>query len=369
MKNKNIIIAIVVVVVILFAAYIVFRQSQQTSLKIGVVGPLTGNQASYGIGAKEGIDLAFNEVGSVAVQGRKIELVYEDTAGEVKNAVSAVQKLINVDGVVALVSIGPSQEAVALAPVAENSKTPLYTVVSQAPDLTDAGDYVFRGMPEISGLGSRIAEVSFGTGLRRAGIIVASYNQATVDAVKAFKDKFETLGGKVVATETYGKDTAGFKTYLEKVSVKKPDVIFLSSLTNDVAIILKQKQELGTKHLFVSLGGAEDQKVVDVARDGSEGLIFTTFNGFAPESFATLIENATGGKLKRWNVEGYEALRFLAQALGRAKVLDRSSVRDAMASIKEFNGVTQVIKFDEKGNASREVYVKVIRNGQFVRSE
>lgn len=141
MKKYTWLIAALVVVV--FTANWLL-QSVGTSIKIGIVGPFTGNQVTYGIGVKEGIDLAFSELKNKTVNGWKVELVYEDTGGEVKNAVSAARKLIDIDEVAALSSAGPSQEAVALAPVAEKARTPLYTVISQASELTDAGDYVFR---------------------------------------------------------------------------------------------------------------------------------------------------------------------------------------------------------------------------------
>jgi len=364
--NKTIIWLIVIVIVVIGGYALFFKETGPVeTIKVGVVGPLSGNQANYGTGVQEGMDLAYQELKDKKIKRRPVEFVFEDSAGDVKTAVSAVQKLISIDKAVLLVSAGASQEAVALAPIAQEAKVPFYTVVSQAGDLTDAGDYVFRGMPEIALLANKIAEVAYEKGFRKAATLNANYNQAVKDAAEQFIARFTELGGQVVINEDFGKDTTDFRTHLGRIKAANPDLIFLNGLTNDAAVILKQKGELGLRQQFVSQGAVEDKKIVEVAGAAADGMIFATYNAVPPADFVKKIKAKIGSEPRRWNMEGYEAVQIIYKALAEADELTPEGIKNALADLKEVPGLTQLIKFDEKGNALREVYLKIIRNGQF----
>ncbi len=357
---------IVVIAVVILGGFAFSRNTAQEAIKIGVIAPLTGNQASYGEGIKEGIDLAFQEWQGKPIQGRSLELIYEDTRGEVKNVLSAAEKLISVDKVVAVISGGPSQEAVALVPLAEQYKIPMYMAVSQAPELTDAGDFVFRGMPGQDLLGARIAEVAYAKGFRKASMLSANYNQATKASAEAFRKEFESRGGAVALVEEFGPNTTDFRTVLGHIGLKKPDVLFVNGLTTDDGLIMKQARELGIKAVFVSQGGVEDKKVIETAGGATEGVLFASFNASAPDAFAEKVKAKYGKDARRWNSEGFEALQFVFAGLGQAKTLDPVGVREGLANVRELDGVSAKLLYDEKGNVTRPVFVKKIENGQFV---
>lgn len=335
-------------------------------IKIGVVGPYTGPQSPYGEGAREGLELAAKELSGERYQGRPVELLFEDSTGDTKSAVSAAQKLISVDNVAVLISVGASAEAVAIAPIAQQAHVPYYTVGSQAAELTDAGEYVFRGMPILAGLGEKLANYAYERGYRRAASLTSSYNQATLDAKKAFNDAFTKLGGTVLASEEVGKDTPDFRTPLARIAALKPDVFFLNVLTADVGPALREKSELGLSMPVISLGSIEDKKAIEVAGKGAEGVVYATYNATIPSEFNDRIKAMFGRDARRWNIEGYEAYKFLTTALGSAKTLDREGIKNAFAGIYAFSGVTAQISFDEKGNAEREVTLKKVINGEFV---
>lgn len=368
-QNKGLlkpILSLVVIVAVVLVGYWALAPKKIETVKIGVIAPLTGNQATYGEGVKEGIDLAFAELKNQQFKGKSVHLVFEDTNGEVKNALSAAEKLISVDGVAAIISGGPSQEAVALAPLAEKYKMPIYMAISQAPELSDAGDFVFRGMPNIDLLGSKIAGVAYARGFKKAAMITANYNQATKAAAVAFRGEFISRGGTVVAEEEFGPNTSDFRSLLSRIHLKKPDVIFVNGLTADDGLIIKQVRELGITAALASQGSVEDKKVIETAGSGAEGLIFASFNAPVPDAFAEKIKAAYGKDPRRWNSEGYEALTFVFAGLAEAKTFDSQGLRDGFTGVHELEGVTSKLIYDEKGNVSRSVYVKKIENGKFV---
>jgi len=365
-KTAKIVVAIVVLVLVVwgFSAYKKQPQATGEPIKIGVIGPFTGSQANYGEGVKEGIELAFSEFENSTINGSKIQLIYEDTAGEVKNAISAAQKLIDIDKVGALVSAGASQEAVALIPVAEQSKVSLIASVSQAPELSDAGDFIFRMMPNIDGLAVKAADLALEKG-KRAATITANYNQATLSAEKAFVDEFTKNGGTVVAQEQFQKGTGDFRTNLSNINIKSVDVVFLNGLTIDASLILKQKQEMKFSWAVVGQGAVEDQKVIETAPKGSEGVVFATYNAVPPQKFVDAIKKKYGTEPKRWNIEGYETFKFLVAGLQKAKTFDPPGIQTGLAQVRQISGVTGLLYFDEKGNISRPVFVKIIKDGKF----
>jgi len=363
------IVGVIVVVAIVAIGYFVSKGPSgpvsTEPIKIGFIGPLTGDQAIYGSGVREGFDLALSEFLNLKFKGKPIQIIYEDTGGDVKNAVSAFQKLTEIDKVSAIIQAGASQEAVALIKVAQDKRVPMYAVISQAPELTEAGDFVFRGMPEILLLANKIAEATFGRGFKKAAILTATYNQATLAARDAFKKDFIELGGSIVDEEGFQKGVNDFRTQLSRIKAANPDVIFLNALTSEAAFILKQKAELGMNQQFVSQGAVEDKKIIEVAKAGSDGVIFATFNAVPPQDFVDKVKVKYGFESRRWNIEGYEAALFLVEALKKAQTFGALGVRNAFAQVKELDGVAGKLLFDDNGNITRSVHIKIIKNGNF----
>src|SRR3989338_4432265 len=117
-------------------------------IKIGFLGPLTGDAAPYGVDTLNGVKLAVDEINAVGgVKGRMIELIAEDSRCTGADAASAAQKLVNVDKVVAIVGGQCSGETLAAAPIAEAAGVVMISPLSSSPDVTQAGTFIFRDYP------------------------------------------------------------------------------------------------------------------------------------------------------------------------------------------------------------------------------
>ena len=117
-------------------------------IKIGFIGPLTGEASPYGVDTLNGAKLAVDEINEAGgVNGRMIEIIAEDGRCTGTDAASAAQKLVNVDKVVAIVGGQCSGETLAAAPIAESAKVVMISPVSSSPDVTAAGDFIFRDYP------------------------------------------------------------------------------------------------------------------------------------------------------------------------------------------------------------------------------
>lgn len=207
--------------------------------KIGVIVPLTGTQAPYGEGIKEGLELAVGEINtSDAKFPVKIELVYEDNSGDVKNSVSAAQKMINIDNVALLIS-GSSQHSVAVAPVAQQNKTVLYAMASQATSLNHAGDYVFKNDSDALVIGEKTADFAFKKGYEKVAVLFAEYNDTTVDSKNSFVKKFEERGGETVAVEAISKEATDYRAQLSKIKSSNPGFCFFGSFNRQRCACIK----------------------------------------------------------------------------------------------------------------------------------
>lgn len=381
MGKRTVALSIVILVLVLAVLAFVLMQPKQTGLaslpatekqevKIGVVMPFTGSQAQYGVGTKDGLELAVKEINQDPEFQYNINLVFEDNAGDIKNSVSAAQKLISVDNVLMLIS-GPSQHALAVAPIAEQNKIVLLTMGSQAKELKIAGDFVFKNDDDLATLGGVAAQKMKDWGYKKAAILFAQYNDATVDSKAAFEKKFAELGGEVVYSEGFAKDTADFHTSLAKIKQAKPDAVFLTVLTNDTVPIIKQMKELELSVPIVSNGAIEDKAVIEGVGSLADGIVFLTFQGFPSEEFVQKSQKAFGYPPRRWSLEAYDGMKIVAIALSKipADSINSSKLQEQMAKIKSFDGESGHIEFDGQGNAKRQIFVKTVKNGEFVKYE
>src|SRR5687767_14236294 len=115
------------------------------TIRIGVYGDTTGATSSFGVSTKNGIDLAFSEINAAGgVNGKKLEMVFEDDQGTPEKAKTVISKLINQDQVAAVLGEVASSNSLAAAPVAQEAKIPMITPSSTNPRVTEVGDYISR---------------------------------------------------------------------------------------------------------------------------------------------------------------------------------------------------------------------------------
>lgn len=334
-------------------------------VKVGVILPLTGSQANYGLGVKEGLELALKEINS---KENKIELIYEDSASDVKNSVSAAHKLIDIDKVPILIT-SVSQHAVAVAPVAQEKKTVQFAIVAQTRDLINAGDYVFMSDSTLDLVGKGLAELIYRKGYRKTGVIFATYNDAAVDAKNEFLVRFRELGGEAFS-EGFRKDESDFRTYLGKLKSNNIDSVLIDGLQGDNGLIIKQIKELGMEQQSFGIGSIEDPKVIEASGKASEGIIFVTFQGFPSEKFIKMNEDAYSHYPLRWAAEAYDGLNIIAKAINNVNGdMNSENIKNELSKIKEYDGETGHIKFDDLGNAIKPIYTKQVKDGKFVKYE
>src|SRR3989344_5679165 len=208
---KKIILAILTLFVLILSACQVQQAPQQPAggevkpaqaqgtYKIGVMYPLTGDGASYGLPIQRTTRIAVDEINAQGgVNGRKLEVIYEDSKCNPKDGNAAAQKLVNLDKVKVIIGGVCSGETLGAAPITEAAKVVLISPSATNPDITNAGDFVFRLAPSDAFAGVVASDYAFnGMDARNAAVISESTDYAQ-GLRKVFKEEFVKLGGKIV---------------------------------------------------------------------------------------------------------------------------------------------------------------------------
>lgn len=342
-------------------------QLSEPKIKVGVLGDLSGDYANFLRGAHRGAELAVQDIEKEL--NIEVELIIEDQKScDVKETMSALNKLIYADKVDFIVGGTCSSTTIAAAPLVNEAKIPLISGVSSAPSITEAGDYVFRTYISDILRADQSSELAFNLGKRKMAILTDITNDATIELRDAAKISFKKLGGEIVAEQEITKEDADFKTQLTKIKQSEPDVLYLSITgANQYGLVAKQAKELGLNvQLITPLETVEDEKVIEIAGETIEGLIYV-MPGNPPETqaFKELKQKYTakyGDELPSYTTETYDATW-----LGVKAAMKQGDIAENLYDVsKSYQGISGNTVFDENGDVVKPVFFKTIKDGQFV---
>lgn len=344
----------------------------ENELKIGAIAPLTGENAVYGVALKNGMDLAIEEINSNGgIQGRALHVVFEDSHADPQKGVNAFNKLTKIDKVPMVLGAMFSSVTLAIAPIAEKEKIVLLSPTSSAVDLTNAGDYIFRIYPSDAFDGEFLAHFASNKLEAKTASILYIQVSSVSAVVKVFKETFQQVGGKILVEESYSEGDTDFRTQLVKIKNSNPDIIFLPGYLREMATQLRQAKELGIKKPILSISTFYDPKILELAGDAAEGVIFSA-PFFDPESqepvvnqFVKSFEQRYSEKPNIWAGYGYDVVKIAAIALQKAGA-NSDKIKYELYKIKDFPGVTGVTTFDENGDVIKELRVLTVKNQTFI---
>ena len=346
-------------------------KKEPREIRIGAVLPLTGSAAVWGQNAKMGLEIALEEVNAAGgPQGKKVKIIYEDSQSEPTKAVSALQKLISTDRVPVVIGDIASSCVLAMAPIAEKAHVVLLSPGASNPDISEAGDYIFRNWQSDALEGEVDGCFAYDRlGSRKAAIIFVS-NAYGTGLKTVFKGTFERQGGKIVATEAFDQGATDVRSQLNKVASANPDLIYMPGYPPEMAITLRQAKEMGINTQFLSVQAFDDPKIIDTAKDAAEGVIFSVPK---PPSPSDPIVSSFRKKYKtRFQTEpgvcsdtGYDALKIIVWAMNTTG-FSAQDVQQQLLKMKDFHGAAGLTSFDENGDVIKPFVFKKVVNGQFV---
>jgi branched-chain amino acid transport system substrate-binding protein len=371
--RKAWLIVIVIIIVVSVIWLIWGRQNIEPSkIKIGVVLPLTGSASVWGENAKMGMEIALEEINSQGgIKGKKIELIFEDSQSDPAKAVAALQKLISIEKVPAVIGDIASSCVLAMAPIAEKAKVVLLSPGASNPDISKAGEYIFRNWQSDALEGEIDAKFAFKyLGYKRAAILYVN-NAYGSGLKKVFEYSFNKLGGQILTSQSFDQGETDMRTQLNKIILVNPDVIYMPGYPTEMAIVLKQAKEMGIKKQFLSTQAFDDPKILELAKDAAEGVIFSVPK--PPDPSDPVVRNFRNKYKARFKREpgvcsdtGYDAVKIIAWAMERVKRITGPAIQHQLLKLKNFPGAAGVTTFDQNGDVIKEFIFKKVKNQKFI---
>jgi len=379
---------ITVAIILCFTGGLVFfacSPEDSETIKIGINVPLTGDIPKVGESTKFAAQLWLEDVnaaGGIDIGGKKIEveLIIEDNESKAESAVKATTKLITEDEVLAVVGPQSSKQAVPAGGKANALGTPMISPWSTNPNTTRDRPYVFRGcfLDPIQGpVAAKFTKEQFG--FTKAAVLYDVASDYPKGLAELFKAAWEDLNGagSVVAFESFTTKDADFSSQLTKIIRSGAEFIFTPQYYNEVALIVQQAHQLGWDKPIVGSDSWGSAETVKLCGKDCYGLFFSTHYAAAGA------RGAAAEFLNRYRKEyGYvpddvaaltwDSMRIVQKAIEGAGVLtgdikkDRKAVRDALATIKDFDGITGGMTFTEAGDPIKcVVIVRISDAGEF----
>lgn len=343
-----------------------------SEIKIGTVGPLSGNAATYGQSTKRGVEIAVDEVNKAGgINGSTVKLISEDSRGDQTEAANATRKLVEQDKVVAIIGAVLSSETFSGGPIANDAKVPMISSSSTAPGIPDIGPYIFRNCISDNVQAAQMAEYAAKELKLKKFAVMYTNNDYGMALRDGFTAKAKELG-EVVAVEAYTDNDTNFSAQLTKIKAKNPDALYIAGYYTEAAKIAQQAREQGLKVQVLGGDGFYSTKLIELGGDAVEGAIFTA--GFYSGDSTPSVQNFVAAYKAKFNEEpdmfaaqAYDAAKMVLEAIKKAGSTDTTKIRDALAATRNFPGVTGTTSFKENGDAEKSIVILKVEKGKFVR--
>ncbi len=379
---KGIVLGLIAVLVLSVNAWAFGRK---TIIKVGINAPITGDIPKVGEGTKYAARMwleDINKAGGIEVGGKKypVELVIEDNESKAESAVKANTKMITEDEVIVIIGPQSSKQAVPAGDVANNYETPMITPWSTNPDTTKDRPFVFRGCFLDPFQGPVLANfITEEFGFTKAAVLYDVASDYPKGLAEFFKIAWEKIhgAGSVVAYESFTTKDADFSSQLSKIRESEAQVLFTPQYYNEVALIVQQAHELGWTGPIVGSDSWGSAETVTLCGKDCYGLFFSSHYAAAgakgaTKEFIDRYEKTYGYIPDDVAALTWDSLRLAQQAIensgevtGKIKK-DRKAVRDALAQIKNFKGITGDMTFTEEGDPIKcAVIVKISDKGEY----
>ena len=293
----------------------------QDSVKIGLILPMTGPQASTGKQIDAGVKLYMQQHGAT-VAGKKIEVILKDDGAVPDNTKRLAQELIVNDKVNVIAGFGVTPAAMAAAPLATQSKSVELVMAAGTSAITEASPYITRTSFTLAQSTVPMAQWAAKNGIKKVVTMVSDYAPG-IDAENSFKDAFTKAGGEVLQTVRFPLANPDFSPFLQRAADAKPDAIFVFVPSGQGGAFVKQFVERGLDKAGVKLigpGDVTDDDLLNAMGDQVIGTVTAHLYSAAHPSamnkaFVEAFKKAAGFRPNFMAVGGYDGMHLIYEAL------------------------------------------------------
>ncbi len=359
-------------IVALASACLALGAAQAQDLFVGYQAPLTGTQSQYGEVFRNAATMQlerFNAAGGVG--GRKVQILWEDSKSDPKEAVAIGRKFVDDKRVLGVLGDFASGPSMAVAEIYAKEGLAQLSQTASHPDFVKISNWQFRNIT------TQAQEGPYNAGwLKEAGVknvaVIALQNDWGLSAAENFVKAFEAAGGKV-SVEYFNPGSRDFRSILTKVSRGNPDAIYLCMFYEEGALLLQQARQLGIKSQMFSTSALYAPKLLELGGEAINGLKLSTT--FVPDNPAANVRSFVDEYKKRYGQEpnqfaaqAYDAVGIMLDALKRAGPnATRAQLRDQLAATKNYPGVTGATTFDPATREPSKSLARMeVKGGKFV---
>ncbi|MDB5965820.1 MAG: amino acid/amide transporter substrate-binding protein family [Polaromonas sp.] len=308
--------------------------AQARPFKVGLLLPMTGPFASTGRQIENGVRLYMSQFGS-KVAGREVQIVLKDDTGVPDITKRLAQELVVNDKVDVLAGFGLTPLALAVAPIATQSKTPMVVMAASTSIITTTSPYIVRTSMTLPQVTLGVAEWAPKNGIKKVVSLVTDYGPG-IDAEKTFRERFQLNGGQIMAELRVPLRNPDYAPFLQKVRDLKPDALFVFIPAGGGTALLKQFAERGLDKAGIKLigeGSVVDDEILNEMGDAALGLVTSHPYSMAHKSpanqkfVAAFMKQSGGIRPNFFGVSAYDGMRVIYEAV---KATNGSGDGDAM---------------------------------------
>ena len=332
-------------------------EDDEGPFRVGVMESVTGAGETYGVMAVQAKQMAVDEINAAGgINGRMLEIIVEDEKCNAQDSITAYKKLTEVDGVKIILGTSCSGAMLGAAPLAEEDGVVIFSGLATNPDIADAGDYIFRTSLNDALVGIDTGNAMWVDGHRTMATITENTDYAE-GVRRTTVDRFEELGGSVVAEEHYASDVTDFRTQLTKIIGEEPDALHVSAQSEFTGgTIIKQVRELGWEgpiYAEIVAVGPTAQEIAGDAITGAKGIAAAGLdpsNTKAVEVLQNFQERYEYIVFPWYLGSAYDDVYITAECLKQTNDdQDADGFRDCLYDITWSGTIGENYSFDEKG--------------------
>lgn len=341
------------------------------STRIGFFAPMSGAQKSFGNEALHGASLAVEQINADGgVLGHPLKLIVKDTQSRNGETETVVAGLIERDKADILIGEIATERTLVAAPIAQANGLPMITPGATYEQVTAVGDEIFRVCYTDAFQAGVMAKFARSIDVEKAAVLFDPSNPYSAGLADRFKQDFVANGGTVVAEAEYRAGDKDFTSQLNALKEKAPEVIFLPSYYAEAALIIQQARSVGLEVPFLGTDGWDSPEFLEVGGTAVNNSYFCSH--FTSEDSAENVKKFVEAYTSKFGTPppplaalAHDAIFLAADAFKRAGTKDPAAVQSALASTKDFPGVTGTITLDENRNPRKPGIVIRVDEGKF----
>ncbi|MFQ5621079.1 MAG: ABC transporter substrate-binding protein [Candidatus Nanoarchaeia archaeon] len=358
------------IIILLLLAACAPQETTETVYRVGAIQPLSGDGSVYGLPVQRVVQQAVKDLNEQwKDKNQRIEVIYEDGKCSGKDALSAAQNLVNLRGIKVIYGGTCSSETLGLAPFTEENKILVFSPLSSSPEITNAGDYVFRNYPSDTAQVEAMLPFMEEGGYKKIAIL--SENTDYAQALrKSYAASMESISAELVADEVVAPNTKDVRTEISKIKAKNPDaIIALPQTVPTAGVFAKQlfESKVDAQVLGNEVMGLE--QTIDEYGKMVEGY-FTPSSVFEKENSEEFInlKDKIDCELSFYCATTYDGVFLLGELLEKCGDQDTDCMRDALYATKGWEGLLSgKTTFDENGDVPGSFQVNEIVDGKLVK--